>query len=112
MSLTRGDGDGPVLDTIDKDDVQLICNVNVLPVDLGVYNVFITYPNMDEFTLSPDDQHPGVYKRTVTDVHPRDSGNYTCTAKITPRPSDPVVTKTSRYSLTVTGKCIEKIELC
>ncbi|XP_033636736.1 uncharacterized protein LOC117297699 [Asterias rubens] len=100
MSLTRADGmTGPVLDTQANDDVELICTVNVLPADL-VGPVLIRYPDRNEFPTTLDsNQH--VYRKTVMDVHPRDSGDYTCVTKIQPRPSDSIEDKTSVYSLSV-----------
>ncbi len=100
VSLTRADGTtGPVLDTGNKDNVELICTVNVLPADL-VGSVLIRYPDGNEYptTLDPNQF---VYRETVMDVHPRNSGDYTCFTKIQPRPSDSIIDKTSVYSLTV-----------
>ena len=105
MSLTRADGmTGPVLDTQAIDDVELICTVNVLPADL-VGSVLLRYPDGNEYPTTPDsNQH--VYRKTVMDVHRRDSGDYTCFTKIQPRPSDSIEDKTSVYSLSVVGESI------
>ena len=108
MSLTRADGmTGPVLDTQAIDDVELICTVNVLPADL-VGSVLVRYPDGNEYLTTPDmpDSNQLVYRKTVMDVHPRDSGDYTCFTKIQPRPSDSIKDKTSVYSLSVVGESI------
>ena len=108
MSLTRADGmTGPVLDTQAIDDVELICTVNVLPADL-VGSVLVRYPDGNEYPTTPDmpDSNQHVYRKTVMDVHPRDSGIYTCFTKIQPRPSDSIEDKTSVYSLSVVGESI------
>jgi hypothetical protein len=105
VSLTRADGlTAPVHDTQAIDDVELICTVNVLPADL-VGSVLIRYPDGIEYPTTLDsNQH--VYRKTVMDVHPRDSGGYTCFTKIQPRPSDSIVDKRSVYSLSIVGESL------
>ena len=110
VSLTRADGlTAPVHDTQAIDDVELICTVNVLPADLVGY-VLLRYPDGNEYPTTLDsNQH--VYRKTVMDVHPRDSGEYTCFTQIQPRRSDSIRDKTSVYSLSVVGEsgCMNKV---
>ncbi|XP_033640831.1 fibrillin-2-like [Asterias rubens] len=113
VSLTRADGlTAPVHDTQAIDDVELICTVNVLPADL-VGSVLIRYPDGIEYPTTLDsNQH--VYRKTVMDVHPRDSGGYTCFTKIQPRPSDSIVDKRSVYSLSIVdlNECATNMYQC
>ncbi|XP_022097115.1 fibropellin-3-like isoform X2 [Acanthaster planci] len=103
-------GAAPIRDDSSVNDVNMRCHVNIAETDLR--SVDIIFPDNSQNAMTKVQE--GVWEYTLQDVHPINSGVYTCHATANPIPSDGVFDIRRTFNLTVTdvNECDEDLDNC